>query len=377
MADSVRQEILMITGFADGSLPFRYLGVPLAGARLKAVDYSILVDTIARRINAWPRNSLSYAGKIELIRSVVQGVECFWLSILPVPSCVIDSIQSICRKFVWPTKHPPIAWTSVCKPLEDGGLGLKDLKAWNKALLAKTLWKIHLKKDSLWIKWVQHFYRSSSDIWSWEVHKQDSPLLKKLLHLRDLLIGGFGTKEIAQQKICYWFASHQGMSRAYEYFVQSKGKWPWKIILSRHCILPKHRIILWLLAHQKLLTRDRMGFVEDKICMLCNEVDESNSHLFFKCRISKTIWDGVRHWLDMKKIMATPTSILKAFRETYRGKSTLDKMRVTTLAATVYNVWNLRNRVIFEGEKPKIEDTIRKIQIHTYRCVSNMIDIFS
>ncbi|XP_073049432.1 uncharacterized protein [Primulina eburnea] len=152
MADSVRQEILMITGFADGSLPFRYLGVPLAAARLKAADYSILVDTIARRINAWPRNSLSYAGKIELIRSMVQGVECFWLSMLHVPSCVIDSIQSIFRKFVWPTKHLPIAWTSVCKPLGDGGLGLKDLKAWNKALLAKTLWKIHLKKDSLWIK---------------------------------------------------------------------------------------------------------------------------------------------------------------------------------------------------------------------------------
>ncbi|XP_075489620.1 uncharacterized protein LOC142528453 [Primulina tabacum] len=115
--DGVTQDILGITGFERGMLPFRYLGVPLAASRLRAADYSILVDSIA-------------------------------------------------RKFVWPTKYPPIAWNTVCKPLPDGGLGLKDLKAWNKALLAKTLWKIHLKKECLWIRWANHIYSCFGEVWN-------------------------------------------------------------------------------------------------------------------------------------------------------------------------------------------------------------------
>lgn len=120
--------------------------------KLRTSDYSLLVETIDNKISSWPRRSLSYAGKLELIRSVLQGVGCFWLSILPFPKTIIDDSYSLCRKFVWPSSHPPIACDVLCHPMDDGGLGLKNLTAWNNALIAKTLWRIHLKKDSLWIK---------------------------------------------------------------------------------------------------------------------------------------------------------------------------------------------------------------------------------
>lgn len=113
-----------VTGFAHGVLPFCYLGIPLAYVKLSTSDYSSLVDAISLKISKWPRNTLSYAGKVKLVRSVVQGVECFWLSILPLPSNIIDKIYYLCRKFIWSTKHPPIAWSMFCKPINDGGLGL-------------------------------------------------------------------------------------------------------------------------------------------------------------------------------------------------------------------------------------------------------------
>lgn len=40
---------------------------------------------------------------------------------------------------MWTIKHPPVAWAEMCKPKEEKGLGFKDLKAWNLALLAKVL----------------------------------------------------------------------------------------------------------------------------------------------------------------------------------------------------------------------------------------------
>ncbi|KZV37118.1 hypothetical protein F511_15038 [Dorcoceras hygrometricum] len=74
-SDSRKQEIIHSTGFIEGTLPFRYLGIPLASAKLRRSDYRELIDCIS---HLWPHCTLSYAGKIELIRSVLQGIECFW-----------------------------------------------------------------------------------------------------------------------------------------------------------------------------------------------------------------------------------------------------------------------------------------------------------
>lgn len=133
----LRESILYLTGFCGGELSFRYLGISLASSKLKTSHYNMLLDAVAAKINAWPRASLSHAGKLELIRPVLQGVECFWQ---------IGDICKLCRKFGSPTKHPPIAWNMLHKTREDGGWGLKDLAAWNKTLLAKSIWNTREKK---------------------------------------------------------------------------------------------------------------------------------------------------------------------------------------------------------------------------------------
>lgn len=97
--------------------------------------------------------------------------------------------------------------------------------------------------------------------------------------------------------------------------------------------------------------------------MLCNGADESVGHLFFAYPISKGIWDGIREWLGMKKTMGSATTVLKAYRNVYRGNSRLAKMRCTALAACVYHVWNARNRALLENEAPNIEDIHKKIKI--------------
>ncbi|KAG6526087.1 hypothetical protein ZIOFF_016064 [Zingiber officinale] len=69
----------------------------------------------------------------------MQGVECYWMFILPLPCGVIDLIYSLYREFIWTTKHPPIAWKGLCRPKEEGGIDLRDLKTWNLALLCHPL----------------------------------------------------------------------------------------------------------------------------------------------------------------------------------------------------------------------------------------------
>ncbi|XP_073304608.1 uncharacterized protein [Primulina huaijiensis] len=166
-----------------------------------------------------------------------------------------------------------------------------------------------------------------------------------------------------------------GIGRAYKFFAHSVGRWPWKPLIVKSFVIPKHMFALWLFAHNKFLTRDRLGFVTDKSCALCNADVESFAHLYFRCNVSSRIWAGVREWLLMKKIMGASTAVLRAFRGTYRGNSTLNKIRCVALVATVYYVWNDRNRTIFESEKPEVEGIIKRIKILRFRCIPSDIAV--
>ncbi|GFY95894.1 hypothetical protein Acr_11g0002000 [Actinidia rufa] len=66
------EEIQRITGFSQGSFPFRYLGIPIANSRLTISQFSPLLDKISGYISVWVGANLSYAGKTELVKSVLQ-----------------------------------------------------------------------------------------------------------------------------------------------------------------------------------------------------------------------------------------------------------------------------------------------------------------
>ena len=72
------EEIQKQTGFKLCTLPVRYLGVPLVTRRLSAKDCTPLVDKIALRINCWSTKLLSYAGRLQLIQSVLFSLQNFW-----------------------------------------------------------------------------------------------------------------------------------------------------------------------------------------------------------------------------------------------------------------------------------------------------------
>ncbi|KAL0415627.1 UNVERIFIED_CONTAM: hypothetical protein Slati_3394600 [Sesamum latifolium] len=91
--------ILARTEFSRGEMHVRYLGIPLAAQRLSVIDHSPLVDWIANCIFKWTAKSLSFAGRLELISSVIQGVECFWLQCFPLPTAVVDKIHRLYRNF--------------------------------------------------------------------------------------------------------------------------------------------------------------------------------------------------------------------------------------------------------------------------------------
>ncbi|XP_028216534.1 uncharacterized protein LOC114398549 [Glycine soja] len=63
--NGTKAEILQKTLFAEGSLPFKYFGVPLTTKRLSIDHYMMLIDKIVDREKHWSTRLLSYSGKAD------------------------------------------------------------------------------------------------------------------------------------------------------------------------------------------------------------------------------------------------------------------------------------------------------------------------
>jgi len=67
----LQEEILEELQFIKGDLPFRYLGVPLSTKMISLVQCKSLQEKMLGRITSWTTKFLSYAGRAQLIKSVL------------------------------------------------------------------------------------------------------------------------------------------------------------------------------------------------------------------------------------------------------------------------------------------------------------------
>lgn len=200
-----------------------------------------------------------------------------------------------------------------CLQKDEGGLGLKDVRCWNTPLLTKSLWHVHEKKDTLWARRINHIYLRDASVWDRLPKKEDSPLFKRLLRIRDLLTHWEDSTYMAMQKIESW--TRRGnvcISLAYNYFKPKGTKTVWATSVWNTCITLKHSFILWLGANSKLLTKYKLQHMDiDRNCVLCGTSTESVQHFFFECTISSNVWRQIKDWLGIRHAMSIISSALK------------------------------------------------------------------
>ena len=142
---------LVVLGCKQGSLPMKYLGLPL-GAKFK--DKSIwnpILEKMERRLAGWKRLYLSKGGRVTLIKSTLSNLPTYFLSLFPIPASVANRIERLQRNFLWGSfgddpKICLVKWASVCAPISSGGLGIRKISLFNEALLGKWLWRLGLRK---------------------------------------------------------------------------------------------------------------------------------------------------------------------------------------------------------------------------------------
>ena len=71
-------EILNILPFNVGKLPVKYLGVPLISKKIGAKECKKLIDKVKNKVEDWKNSYLSYAGRLQLIASVLSSLSAYW-----------------------------------------------------------------------------------------------------------------------------------------------------------------------------------------------------------------------------------------------------------------------------------------------------------
>lgn len=130
---STREEFRNYTRFKEGELLFRYLGIPLTSKKLANKHYLMLIEKIVQKVTHRSSKLLTYAGRVKLIQSVSFVVANFWMQVLPLPKVVLQTINVVCRSFLWTggkeiSSKSLIAWKKVCRPKGYGGMYIIDME---------------------------------------------------------------------------------------------------------------------------------------------------------------------------------------------------------------------------------------------------------
>ncbi|KAL6133592.1 hypothetical protein ACLB2K_065827 [Fragaria x ananassa] len=187
----------------------KYLGLPTKVSYSKVEAFRYVMEKTRDKLKSWKDKSLSTAGKEIMIKSVVQSIPTYVMSVFELPKHICHEMHRVMAEFWWGDSEKGrkihwLAWEKMCAPKEDGGLGFRDMELFNQALLAKQGWRILNQPDSLVYSTLKAKYFPSSSFLSTSAKNGDSYAWRSLMKGKELLLKGVRYQISTGENVSVW-----------------------------------------------------------------------------------------------------------------------------------------------------------------------------
>jgi hypothetical protein len=333
-------------------LPCRYLGVPLSVRRLRRSDEQFLIDKVTAKIPKWKGNMLNVAGRTALTKATMSAIPIHMSIALCLSRWAVDSIDKLRRAFIWSGSETvgggrcKVAWESVCRPRDLGGLGVSDLRRAGIALRVRWEWKARTERrlglcsdersvvavfqaatifslgngESTFF-WTDRWIQGSSiqvlapavfaavstrkrratvadalhqDAW---IRHITGPLSMQVLMEFDRMCDILEEVQLTPQPDTFaWrLTADQNYSAASAYGAMFLGssqpfgaRQVWKTSAP-----PQVKFFWWLVLHGRCWTGDRRyrhGRQDSNTCTICDQTAETMDHILLECPFAREVW---------------------------------------------------------------------------------------
>jgi len=153
--DPLQHSITNILGVRAVLGTSKYLGLPSMAGRSKKATFSFIKDRVWQKVSSWSSKCLSKAGREVMIKSVLQAIPSYVMSIFRLPNSLLDEIEKMMNAFWWGHGGASnkgmhwLSWEKLSVHKNHRGMGFKDLAAFNVAMLGKQGWQLQTNSDSL------------------------------------------------------------------------------------------------------------------------------------------------------------------------------------------------------------------------------------
>ena len=188
-AKEEQEDYKQLFGCGLGELPFTYLGIPIHHRKLTNNEWKCIEDRFEKKLSCWKGKLMSYGGRLILINSVLTSMPMFLLSFFEVPVGVRKRLDFYRSRFFWQGDEPKrkyrlAKWDIICRPKDQGGMGIENLEVKNRCLLSKWLWKLSSGTDAMWAQILRNKYLQTKTLAQVSVRPTDSPFWKGLMKVK-------------------------------------------------------------------------------------------------------------------------------------------------------------------------------------------------
>nr|XP_029151561.1 uncharacterized protein LOC114925942 [Arachis hypogaea] len=174
------QSMCSLLGCKEAALPVRYLGIPLGANPRLVKTWKPIIDKVKEKLGLWKSKTINKAGKLVLIKAVLNSLLVYYLSLYKMPKGVQEKLISLQRRFLWSKEDGRkgmalVNWELVQAPKKLSGLGVGNAMLRNTSLLFKWWWRFSKEKGPLWKKWRRELFQ-----WEMELVNQLHDALRQV-----------------------------------------------------------------------------------------------------------------------------------------------------------------------------------------------------